>query len=126
MVIMKFFLHVSKQEQKKRFLERIDDASKNWKFSLGDLKERGFWDDYQKAYEDVFAETSKEHAPWYIIPADDKWYTRLAIASVIVKTLSELDIHYPEISEDQRAELQKARTQLTDEEQDIVSKKVKK
>jgi PPK2 family polyphosphate:nucleotide phosphotransferase len=125
-IILKFFLHVSKKEQKKRFLERIDDPSKNWKFSLGDLKERGFWDDYQKAYEEVFTETSKDHAPWFIIPADDKWYTRLAIASVIHKTLGELDIHYPEIDSDQRAALQKARTQLTDEDQESAPKKVKK
>lgn len=126
MVILKFFLNVSKKEQKKRFLERIDDPSKNWKFSLGDLKERGYWDDYQKAYEEVFTETSKDHAPWYIIPADDKWYTRIAIASVIYKTLSELDIQYPEVGDEQLAGLQKARTQLMDEEEETPLKKSKK
>jgi PPK2 family polyphosphate:nucleotide phosphotransferase len=122
-IILKFFLHVSQKEQKKRFLERIDDVTKNWKFSVGDLKERGFWDDYQKAYEDVFTETSKEYAPWYIVPADDKWFTRIAIASVIHKKLSELDIHYPELSESQKGALQKARVQLMAEKEKPKSKK---
>ena len=122
-VILKFFLHVSKKEQKKRFLERIDDPSKNWKFSSADLKERGYWDEYQRAYADVISETSREEAPWYIIPADDKWYARLAIASAIYKKLSELDIHYPEIDDTQRAELQKAKVQLLAEKEDTKNAK---
>jgi PPK2 family polyphosphate:nucleotide phosphotransferase len=111
-VILKFFLHVSKKAQKKRFLERIEDPSKNWKFSLSDLKERGFWDDYQKAYEEAISNTSKEHAPWFVIPADDKWYARLAIAYVIFRQFEMLKLSYPEVSPEQKAELQKARLHL--------------
>jgi len=124
-VILKFFLHVSKKEQKKRFLQRIDDPSKNWKFSLSDLKERAFWDDYQRVYADVMRETSTEDAPWYIIPADDKWFARLAIASVIYREFGKLDLHYPVVSEAQKEELQKARLQLMGEE-DKGGKKDKK
>jgi PPK2 family polyphosphate:nucleotide phosphotransferase len=112
MIILKFFLHVSKKEQKKRFMERIDDASKNWKFSLSDLKERGFWDQYQKAYSEALSETSADHAPWYVIPADDKWYARLAIASVIYREFEKLQLSYPVVSDAQKAELQKAKVQL--------------
>ena len=111
-IILKFFLHLSKKEQKKRFLERIDDPSKNWKFSLGDLRERGFWKGYQKAYEAAISATSKEYAPWYIIPADDKWYARLAIAAAIYHKFDELSISYPALNEAQKAELQKARLTL--------------
>ncbi len=125
-VILKFFLHVSKEEQKKRFLERIDDPSKNWKFSLADLKERGFWDDYQHAYEEAISKTSTDQAPWYIIPADDKWYARLAIATVIHKEFSKLNISYPVLSDAQKAELQKARLQLVNEESKPVKKSKKK
>jgi PPK2 family polyphosphate:nucleotide phosphotransferase len=117
-VILKFFLHVSKKEQKKRFLERIDDPSKNWKFSIGDIEERGHWDEYQKAYEEVISETSRENSPWFIIPADDKWYARLAIASAIHKKLSSLDIHYPKLAEAQKQELQMARAQLMAEKEE--------
>jgi PPK2 family polyphosphate:nucleotide phosphotransferase len=112
MVIMKFFLHVSKKEQKKRFLERIDDPGKNWKFSLSDLKERGFWDDYQRIYGDVLSETSTEFAPWYVIPADDKWFARLAIASAIYRQFDKLELSYPVVSPTQKAELQKAKANL--------------
>jgi PPK2 family polyphosphate:nucleotide phosphotransferase len=115
-VIMKFFLHVSKKEQKKRFLERIDDPSKNWKFSLSDLKERAFWDDYQKAYEKALFETATDSAPWFIIPADDKWYARLAIAEIISKEFSRLDASYPTVSPAQKEELQKAKVQLLAED----------
>lgn len=115
MVIIKFFLHVSKKEQKKRFLERIDDPSKNWKFSMSDLSERGHWNDYQKAYEDVLEKTSMDDAPWYVIPADTKWYARLAVASVILETLRGLDMHYPKVSKAQKAELLKARDALMSE-----------
>lgn len=111
-IILKFFLHVSKKEQKKRFLERIDDPSKNWKFSLSDLKERAYWDDYQKVYEEAISETSKEHAPWFIIPADDKWYARLAIAAIIYREFGKLKLSYPTVTDSQKAELQKARLHL--------------
>lgn len=115
MVIIKFFLHVSKKEQKKRFLERIDDPSKNWKFSGSDLKERGFWKEYQDAYEDVLEKTSMNEAPWYVIPADDKWFARLAVANVILETLEGLDMHYPKVTEAQRKDLLKAKDILTNE-----------
>jgi PPK2 family polyphosphate:nucleotide phosphotransferase len=111
-VILKFFLNVSKKEQKKRFLERIDDPSKNWKFSLADLKERGYWNEYQRAYTEAIAATSTESAPWFVIPADDKWYARLAIASIIYKQFEKLDLHYPNVDEEQKQQLQKARIQL--------------
>ncbi len=123
MIILKFFLHVSKKEQKKRFLERIDDTSKNWKFSLSDLKERGFWDQYQKVYAEALSETSTDYAPWFVIPADDKWYARLAIASIIHREFEKLALSYPIVSEGQRAELQKAKAQLMAEESDEKGKK---
>ena len=126
MIIMKFFLHVSKKEQKKRFMERIDDPSKNWKFSLSDLKERGFWNDYQKAYEEAISETSTKHAPWFIIPADDKWFTRLAIATIIYRQFEKLKFSYPKVTDAQRAELEKAKVKLMDEDDgDKGSKKSK-
>jgi len=114
-VILKFFLHVSKKEQKKRFLERIDDPSKNWKFSMNDLVERGFWNQYQDAYEKAIAATSTDYAPWFIIPADDKWFTRLAIAGIIYESFERLGIYYPIIDESQKAELKKARLKLMSE-----------
>ena len=92
-VILKFHLHVSKKEQKKRFMERIDDPAKNWKFSSADLKERALWKDYRKAYEDMLENTSKENAPWFTVPADDKWFTQLVIANIIVNEISKLDLH---------------------------------
>jgi PPK2 family polyphosphate:nucleotide phosphotransferase len=114
-IILKFFLNVSRKEQKKRFLERIDDPTKNWKFSLADLKERGFWNDYQKAYEDALSATSKDYAPWYVVPADDKWYARLVIASVIYRQFQDLDMTYPILNQKQKDELVKAREILTSE-----------
>ena len=126
MVIMKFFLHVSKKEQKKRFLERIDDPGKNWKFSLSDLKERGFWDDYQKVYGEVLSQTSTDYAPWFVIPADDKWFARLAIASAIYREFEKLDLNYPVVSEGQKAELQKAKIKLLAEVDGKGEKKEKK
>lgn len=126
MVIMKFFLNVSKKEQKKRFLERIDDPSKNWKFSLSDLKERGFWDDYQEAYEDALSATSTDYAPWFVIPADDKWYARLSIASIIYKQFEKLELSYPTVSEKQREELLKAKAHLMDEKEKDKKEKKKK
>ena len=125
-VIMKFFLHVSKKEQKKRFLERIEDTSKNWKFSLGDLKERAYWDDYQKAYGEAMSATSTEYAPWFVIPADDKWYARLAIASIITRQFAKLDIRYPSVSPAQKEGLQKAKLQLMSEKENGEEKADKK
>lgn len=122
-VILKFFLHLSRKEQKKRLLERIDDPTKNWKFAFGDLKERAQWDVYQHAYQEAISATSKPYAPWFIIPADDKWYARLAIAAIISKKFEELKLTYPEVTAEQRAELQKAREILTAE---IESSKKKK
>jgi len=114
-VVLKFFLHLSKEEQRKRFLDRIDDPSKNWKFSTGDLKERSYWDDYQQAYQEAIQATSTKQAPWFIVPADDKWYTRLAIATIIGNHFESLDIHYPTLSEMQKSALDKARKELTGE-----------
>ena len=115
-IILKFFLHLSKKEQKKRLLERINDASKNWKFAFGDLEERAHWDEYQRAYEKAISATSTKNAPWFIIPADDKWYARLAIAAVIYQQFETLKIDYPEVTVKQRAELEKAKAILTSEE----------
>lgn len=111
-VILKFFLNVSKKEQKKRFLERIDTPEKNWKFSAADVKERAHWEEYMNAYEDVFNHTSTEWAPWYIIPADKKWFTRAAVADIVVAKLKSLDLKYPELSEAHKQELLKAKEML--------------
>jgi PPK2 family polyphosphate:nucleotide phosphotransferase len=108
-VILKFFLNVSKKEQKERFLERIEQPEKNWKFSFGDVREREHWDDYMNAYEDMFNATSTDWAPWYIIPADKKWFTRAAVADIIVDRLRSLDLSYPEVTEAHRLELMKAK-----------------
>jgi PPK2 family polyphosphate:nucleotide phosphotransferase len=114
-VIRKFYLNVSKAEQKKRFLERIDDPAKNWKFETADIEKRKQWKAYRKAYEEMLAETSTEWAPWYVIPADPKWFTRLAIAQIIRETLQEIDPKYPELSPKQRADLQKSKQALLSE-----------
>ena len=114
-VILKFFLHLSKEEQRKRLIARIDDEDKNWKFSLSDLKERGFWDEYQAAYERAISETSTNDAPWFVIPADQKWYARLAIGAIIYRHMAALDLSYPSVSEDQRARLLAAREHLANE-----------
>jgi PPK2 family polyphosphate:nucleotide phosphotransferase len=111
-VIRKFFLNVSKEEQKKRFLSRLDQPEKNWKFSVNDVKERQHWDEYMKAYEDALEATSTDEAPWYVIPADHKWFTRLAVADVIVEALEGLDLRYPKVSEAKREELERARALL--------------
>ena len=110
--IVKFFLHVSKKEQKARFLERLDEPSKNWKFSLADAKEREYWDDYMAAYEDVIRSTAAPHAPWYVLPADNKWFTRLAVAAAIQRTLLSLDLKFPILDSAKQAELRKARAAL--------------
>jgi polyphosphate kinase 2 (PPK2 family) len=111
-VIRKFFLHVSKAEQKRRFLARLDEPEKNWKFSATDVVERRFWKDYQRAYEDAIRATATKHAPWYVIPADHKWFTRLAVAAAIVDTLAGLDLHYPVVDPAKRKALQSARREL--------------
>ena len=105
-IIRKFFLHVSKEEQKKRFLERLEDSKKNWKFSMDDIKERKFWDDYQEAYEEVVQNTATKRAPWYLIPADNKWYGRLVIASAIIDALNGLDLKFPDVDEEKKKELE--------------------
>ena len=110
--IIKFFLHVSKAEQKKRFLARIEEPQKHWKFSADDIKERDRWDNYQAAYTDIFNHTSTKVAPWYIIPADRKWFTRLAVADIICSRLKELDLAYPQISDEQKAKLADAKEML--------------
>ena len=115
-IVLKFFLNVSKSEQKKRFLDRINRPEKNWKFSVSDAKERGFWDDYQKAYEDIFNNTSTKWAPWYIIPADHKWFTRFTVANIICDKLKSLNLAYPTVSEEHKQELLKAKEMLENEE----------
>jgi PPK2 family polyphosphate:nucleotide phosphotransferase len=113
--IIKFFLHVSKEEQKKRFLARIDTPDKNWKFSMSDTKERGYWDDYMKAYKEAIENTSTDKAPWYIIPADKKWFTRLAVSEVIVETMKSMKLHYPVVTEEHKKELEEAKKMLENE-----------
>ncbi|MFL6467895.1 MAG: polyphosphate kinase 2 family protein [Pyrinomonadaceae bacterium] len=113
--IVKFFLNVSREEQKNRFLSRINEPDKNWKFSMGDVKERALWDDYMKAYTDVLEATSTKSAPWYVIPADKKWFTRLAISQIIVQKMQSLDLHYPVVTEAHRAELAEAKKLLESE-----------
>jgi PPK2 family polyphosphate:nucleotide phosphotransferase len=114
--ILKFFLHVSKKEQKERFLERIEKPEKNWKFSIADVKERGYWKDYMDAYEEMLAETSTPWAPWYVIPADRKWYTRALVAEIINATLESMNLSYPVLSKAQKADLAKAGEMLRAEE----------
>jgi len=114
-IVLKFFLNVSKEEQKKRFLDRIDDPSKNWKFSSGDAKERGYWDEYMKAYSDMLTATSTEHAPWYVIPADHKWYMRYAVSNIIINRLKELKLNYPELAPEEKAKLKEIKKILEKE-----------
>ncbi len=111
-LIIKFFLHVGKEEQKKRFLDRIDDPEKNWKLSPADAKERKFWDDYMRAYEAMLPATSTEHAPWFVIPADDKWFARLSMAAIIYQEFEKLNLSYPVVSEAQKAALQEIKKEL--------------
>jgi PPK2 family polyphosphate:nucleotide phosphotransferase len=111
-VIRKFFLNVSKKEQKRRFLERLDEPEKNWKFSAADIRERQCWDDYQKAYEQMIANTATEHAPWYVVPADNKWFTRLVVSAVVVDTLESLHLAYPKVEDAKRKELEAAKKLL--------------
>ena len=111
-VICKFFLHVSKKEQKARFLERLENPEKNWKFSAADLHERGFWDEYRKAYEDMIRNTATKHAPWYVVPADNKWFTRVVVAAAVIDTLASLDLNYPKVDKDKLKELAAAKRTL--------------
>ena len=114
-VIRKFFLHVSKKEQKERFLERLDEPEKNWKFSASDVHERDCWSDYQDAYEQMIQNTSTKHAPWYVVPADNKWFTRLVISTVVVDTLESLSLSYPNVDDAKRRELEQAKKKLLKE-----------
>jgi PPK2 family polyphosphate:nucleotide phosphotransferase len=114
-IVRKFFLHVSRKEQKKRFLERLENPEKNWKFSSNDVKEREHWDDYMQAYEDMIRATATKHAPWYVVPADNKWFTRVVVAAAIVKTLSSLGLEYPEVEPETLKALAVARSALLEE-----------
>jgi len=114
--VVKIFLNVSKDEQKKRFLERIDNPEKNWKFESGDLKERALWDEYHEVFEDMINKTAAPKAPWYVIPADQKWYTRYLVSEVIVKTLRDMDPKYPEMPEEEKKLLADCKKTLMDEE----------
>jgi PPK2 family polyphosphate:nucleotide phosphotransferase len=121
-IILKIFLHVSKDEQKKRFLERIDNPDKNWKFSVADAKERKLWDQYQMAYEELLAATSTDHAPWYVLPADDKWFTRLCLGAIIYFEFEKLKLSYPTVSEAHKAQLQLVKKELLAEDGASIAK----
>jgi len=114
-VILKFFLHLSRGEQKKRFLERLDNPQKHWKFSAADVRERGFWSDYMLAYEEAIRATASSHAPWFVVPADNKWFTRLVVAAAIVEAVEELNLAYPTVPREKRRELQSIRATLARE-----------
>ena len=114
-IVIKFFLNVSKDEQKRRFLARLEDEAKNWKFSTSDLKERSYWDDYMKAYSDMLTHTSKEDAPWYVIPADNKWFMRYAVGRILCERMGELDLHYPEMPVEARHKIDDFKKALLDE-----------
>jgi PPK2 family polyphosphate:nucleotide phosphotransferase len=111
-VVRKFFLHVSKKEQKRRFLDRINNPSKNWKFSSNDANERDYWDDYMKAYEEMIQGTATRDAPWYVVPADNKWFTRVVVGSAVIETLASLDLAYPKVDEGKLKELAAAKKKL--------------
>jgi PPK2 family polyphosphate:nucleotide phosphotransferase len=114
-VIRKFFLHVSRKEQKKRFMERLDEPEKNWKFSAADVRERAHWNEYMEAYEDMIRATATPHAPWYVVPADNKWFTRLVVGAAVVDALEGLDLRYPKVDKKKRTELAAARELLMQE-----------
>jgi PPK2 family polyphosphate:nucleotide phosphotransferase len=113
-VVRKFFLHVSKKEQKRRFLERLENPRKHWKFSAADMKERGFWDKYMDAYEDMIRHTATKEAPWYVVPADNKWFTRVVVAAAVIETLDSLNLSYPKVSNDKLKELAAAKAALSE------------
>jgi PPK2 family polyphosphate:nucleotide phosphotransferase len=114
-VILKFFLNISKKEQKRRFLDRLERRERHWKFSPADIAERVFWDDYVQAYEEAMSATSTEWAPWYVVPADHKWITRAVVADILTSTVRSLDLHYPEVSDEHRKALESAKKKLEDE-----------
>lgn len=114
--IIKFFLNVSKEEQKQRFLDRLDEEDKNWKFSSADLKERACWQEYMEAYQKAISETSTEEVPWYVLPADQKWFTRLAAIQIIIEALEQMDLQYPEVDKETEAKYLEAKTALENEE----------
>jgi len=114
-LILKFFLHLSKDEQKKRFMARLDDPDKNWKFSVADASEREHWDEYQSAYDEMIRNTASKHAPWYVVPADNKWFTRLAVAASVIEGLVSLELEYPRVGPKKKRELAAARTTLLNE-----------
>src|SRR5262245_47265852 len=118
-IILKFFLHLSKSEQKRRFLRRLDTPKRHWKFSTADIRERQRWEDYMKAFEDVVRGTASPHAPWFVVPADNKWFTRLVVAAAIVDTIERLDLHYPKVDATRKKELAAARNALM-RESDVV------
>jgi PPK2 family polyphosphate:nucleotide phosphotransferase len=111
-VIRKFFLHVSKKEQKKRFLDRLEKPEKNWKFSDADVRERAFWDQYMEAYEDMIRHTAAKNAPWYVVPADNKWFTRVVVAAAVIEALADLNLKFPEVNQARRKELAAAKASL--------------
>ncbi len=111
-IVRKFFLHVSRNEQKRRFLERLDNPEKFWKFSANDAKERAFWDDYMEAYEDTIRHTATKDAPWYVVPADNKWFTRVVVAAAVIEALDSLDLHYPKVGKERQKELATAKRVL--------------
>lgn len=113
--VLKFFLHLSKEEQKRRFLKRIEKPEKNWKFSSADLRERAYWDAYQEAYEVAISRTSTEYAPWYIVPADHKWFTRAVIGNVLVDTLQKMNLRFPGVADTEKARMLKAKKKLQNE-----------
>jgi PPK2 family polyphosphate:nucleotide phosphotransferase len=114
-IVRKFFLYVSRAEQKKRFLERIEQPDKNWKLSPADARERGFWNDYMDAYENAIGETATADCPWYVVPADNKWFTRVVVAAAVIQALDSLDLKYPKVGKEQLAELRKTRAMLMKE-----------
>ena len=114
-VTRKFFLHVSKEEQRKRFLDRLNEPKKNWKFSANDVKERAHWDEYMDAYEDMIRHTATKDAPWYVVPADNKWFTRIVVAGAIIETLQSLDLHFPKVGKSKVKELADAKHALLNE-----------
>jgi polyphosphate kinase 2 (PPK2 family) len=113
--ILKFFLHVSRKEQKKRFMDRLEEPEKNWKFSASDVKEREFWSDYMHAFEEAIGATASKHAPWFVVPADNKWFTRLVVAAAIVEAVEDLGLAYPKVDPAKRKELAAARAALARE-----------
>jgi len=125
-IVLKFFLNVSHEEQEKRFVARLEDESKNWKFSSADLKERAYWDDYMKAYSDMLNATSTENAPWYVIPADNKWFMRYAVGQIISERMEELGLHYPILDETAKQEIENAKKALSENEEPVEDKKGKR